>query len=93
MIMDRPMSDMSDVSDLSDLVTPDDIVRARTDPVFRQRLYADILDRLLDALNKLRRSGDSDPTQSRLIREGVDLAVKLADRLQKPDNSPGPKAA
>jgi methyl coenzyme M reductase beta subunit len=41
------------------------------------------LERLLEALNQMRRVNDADPTAVRQIREGVDLAVKLADRLQR----------
>jgi hypothetical protein len=68
---------------MSDLVTEDDIVRARTDPEFRQQLMAQNLERLLSALNDMRRSSDIKPAAARQIREGVDLAVKLADRLQQ----------
>ena len=68
---------------MSDLVTEDDIVRARTDPEFRQQLMAQNLERLLSALNEMRRSSDIKPAAARQIREGVDLAVKLADRLQQ----------
>lgn len=68
---------------MSDLVTEDDLARARSDPAFRQQLLAQNLDRLLEALNKMRRSNDTKPDSVRQIREGVDLAVKLADRLQQ----------
>ncbi|MBS0532423.1 MAG: hypothetical protein JSR72_00060 [Proteobacteria bacterium] len=67
-----------------DLVTEDDIERARKDPGFRQELLAKNLEQLLAALNEMRRNnGDRDPDGARQIREGVDLAVKLAGRLQK----------
>jgi hypothetical protein len=75
---------------MSDLVTEDDLQRARTDPEFRQQLLADNLDKLLEKLNDLRRATDSKPETARQIREGVDLAVKLADRLQQ---KVGPSAA
>ncbi len=75
---------------MSDLVTEDDIVRARTDPEFRQQLMAQNLERLLSALNDMRRSSDIKPAAARQIREGVDLAVKLADRLQQ---NGGPRGA
>jgi hypothetical protein len=78
---------------MSDLVTEDDIVRARSDPGFRQQMMAEHLDRLLEALNKMRRAGDSKPEAARQIKEGVDLAVRLADRLQQNAYNPGPKAA
>jgi len=78
---------------MSGLVTEDDLARARTDPGFRQQLLAQNLERLLEALNQMRKANDTDPTSVRQIREGVDLAVKLADRLQQNDHSPGPRAA
>jgi hypothetical protein len=78
---------------MSDLVTEDDLARARNDPDFRQQLLAQNLERLLEALNQMRKANDPDPTLVRQLREGVDLAVKLADRLQQNDHSPGPRAA
>ena len=67
---------------MSGLVTEEDLARSRTDAAFRQRLMAESLDRLLALLNQMRRATDESPERSRQIREGVDLAVKLADRLQ-----------
>ena len=78
---------------MSDLVTEDDLARARSDHEFRQKLMAENLDRLLEALNRMRRTTDPKPDAARQIREGVDLAVKLADRLQQNAPSPGPKVA
>jgi hypothetical protein len=78
---------------MSELATEDDIVRARSDPEFRQQMMAESLDRLLEALNKMRRAADTKPAAARQIREGVDLAVKLADILQQNAYNPGPKAA
>ncbi|MBS0246757.1 MAG: hypothetical protein JSR61_09060 [Proteobacteria bacterium] len=70
-----------------DLVTEDDIERARKDPGFRQELLAKNLEQLLAALNLMRRNnGDRDPANAKQIREGVDLAVQLAGRLQKGPN-------
>jgi len=68
---------------MSELVSENDLARARQDPAFRQRMLADNLERLLDALNKMRRANSDSPEAARQIREGVDLAVKLADRLQQ----------
>ncbi len=76
---------------MSTLVSEDDLSRARQDPAFRQQLLADNLERLLDALNRMRRANNDNPEVTRQIREGVDLAVKLADRLQQ--NGSGPRAA
>ncbi|MSP32526.1 MAG: hypothetical protein EXR03_06870 [Pseudolabrys sp.] len=78
---------------MSKLVTKDDLARARRDPEFRQQLMADNLERLLEALNRMRRTSDIKPEAARQIREGVDLAVKLADRLQQNAPNPGPRAA
>jgi len=77
---------------MSELVSDDDLARARIDTAFRQQLMAASLDRLLSVLNHMRREGDDNPERARQIREGVALAVKLADRLQLEDNS-GPRAA
>jgi len=77
---------------MSDQVTEDDLARARQDPAFRQKFYADNLERLLDALNFMRKRADNTPERARQIKEGVDLAVKLADRLNTNNNS-GPQAA
>ena len=78
---------------MRELVTEDDLARARRDPDFRQRFYADNLDLLLEKLNVMRKSGGD----ARLIKEGVDLAVKLAERLNTKanlaKNEPGGRAA
>lgn len=68
---------------MSDLVSEDDLARARIDPQFRQELMAENLEKLLAKLNDLRRHNNVKPDVARQIREGVDLAVKLADRLQQ----------
>ena len=78
---------------MSTLVTEDDLARARTDPDFRQQLMAINLERLLAALNDMRQTSNIKPEAARQIREGVDLAVKLADRLQGNYRKPGPQAA
>jgi len=68
---------------MSNQVSEDDLARARHDPAFRQKMLAEHLERLLDALNRMRRANNDSPQAARQIREGVDLAVKLADRLQQ----------
>jgi hypothetical protein len=78
---------------MSDLVSDDDLARARQDPEFRQRFYADQLDRLLEALNLMRRNTKISAEQARLIKQGVDLAVKLADRLNTKAKTGGTAAA
>ena len=78
---------------MSDLVTADDLERARRDPEFRHQLLAHNLERLLEALNDMRKvPNDKNPETARQIREGVDLAIKLADRLQQ-NRGPDPHAA
>ena len=67
------------------LVTDDDLARARLDPAFRHRLVADCLHLLLSELNKLRARTGADHNSARQIREGVDLAVRLAELLQRVD--------
>ncbi len=78
---------------MSELVSEDDLARARNDPAFRQQMMAEQLERLLEALNKMRRDNSESPQAAAQIREGVDLAVELADRLHRHGGKPGPKAA
>ncbi|MEJ2375969.1 MAG: hypothetical protein P8Y71_11325 [Pseudolabrys sp.] len=66
---------------MSDLPSEDDLSRACHDPAFRQQLMAENLERLLAALNKMRREKSESPQAAGQIRDGVDVAVKLADRL------------
>jgi hypothetical protein len=63
------------------LATDADLARARHDSVFRHELLAENLELLLAQLNRLR-GLDSNATRARQIREGVELAVRLADLLQ-----------
>jgi hypothetical protein len=69
------------------LVTDDDLARARVDPKFRHRLVADNLELLLGELNRLR-SGKTDARRAKQIREGVNLAVQLAEILQRIERAP-----
>jgi len=78
---------------MGDVVSEDDLARARRDPAYRQKLLAENLDRLLEALNFMRRVNDDSPESARQMREGVDLAVKLADRLQGLHKAPPYRAA
>jgi hypothetical protein len=68
---------------MSELVSDQDLANARSDTAFRQQMMADNLERLLAALKKLRNVANPDPQSARQLREGVELAVILADRLQK----------
>ena len=67
---------------MSELVSEKDLARARSDAAFRMQLMAGNLERLLEALKQMRKVDDPSPESARQLREGVDLAVKLADRLQ-----------
>jgi hypothetical protein len=80
---------MSELGAVTDAV----LERARQDPIFHQ-LVADHLELLLNELNRLR-SLTTDATRARQIRDGVELAVRLADLLQEIANrGPGtPHAA
>jgi hypothetical protein len=58
---------------MNDPVTEDELVRARIDPVFRRQFLAQNLNRLLEALKKMRLTHQNDDT-ARQIRKGADLA-------------------
>ena len=65
-----------------ELVTDTDLARARLDPAFRHQLLVDNLERLLGELKKLRRT-EPGPAHQRQVREGAELALKLADLLHR----------
>jgi hypothetical protein len=69
------------------LVTDDDLARSRVDPEFRHRLVAGNLELLLSQLKRLR-NGKPDAQSVKQIREGVDLAVQLAEILQRIEQGP-----
>ncbi len=73
---------------MNELATENELAQARDDPVFRQQFLAKNLGRLLEALKMVRRSDSQDPKTELQIKEGADLAVKLADRLQSSDHGP-----
>jgi N-glycosylase/DNA lyase len=73
------------------LITDSDLARARHDADFRQRLLTESLERLLGELSKLQRAANN-AARADQVREGVELAVKLADLLRR--ITPGaPRAA
>ena len=74
------------------LVTDEDLARSRVDPEFRHRLVADNLELLLNQLNRLR-NGKTDAGRAKQIREGVDLAVQLAEILQRIEQAPTSRAS
>ena len=65
------------------IASEDDLEHARADPAFRDQLMAENLDMLLSELNRLRIKAGHKPEAARHIREGANLAVKLAERLQR----------
>ncbi len=64
------------------LVTDSDLARAREDAAFRQRMLTESLERLLKKLSKLQRDAKN-AQRADQVREGVELAVKLADLLRR----------
>jgi hypothetical protein len=65
------------------LIDENDLARARADLAFRRRLLAANLRRLLSGLQQLRCADDMpEAERERQIREGMALAVKLADLLR-----------
>jgi hypothetical protein len=63
-------------------VTDADLARARRDAEYRQKLLTDNLDRLLVELSRLRNDpGAINKARALQMREGAQLAVKLADLL------------
>ena len=69
------------------IASEDDLAHARTDPAFRHQLMTENLDMLLSELNRLRTKGGNKPETDRHIREGANLAVKLAELLQRIESS------
>ena len=63
-------------------VTDADLSRARTDPAFRQRLLQQSLDVLLGRLQRERQMLSSATAEPGQMREGVALAVRLAELIQ-----------
>jgi hypothetical protein len=68
----------------SPLVTDSDLARARQDKGFRQQLLTESLELLLGELGKLQRAANNTNNErAEQVREGVELAVKLADLLRR----------
>jgi len=69
-------------------VTDADLTRARNDPAFRQRLLGESLEALLAVLRKARGTTPSSrqSANAKQMREGVELAVRLAELIQKPQD-------
>jgi hypothetical protein len=69
-------------------VTDTDLARARTDRAFRQKLLEQSLDALLAGMKRLRGLGLSADPNARQLREGVELAVRLAEIIQNAGGQP-----
>jgi len=69
------MSTFSPVSDA-------DLARARTDRAFRQKLLEQSLEALLAGMKQLHKADPSGGANAKQLREGVELAVRLAEIIQ-----------
>jgi len=69
-------------------VTEAELERARSDKAFRRKLLAENLDALLGKLQKLRTTPASAPASAKQMREGVQLAVRLAELIQAGTDPP-----
>ncbi len=67
-------------------VTDADLCRARLDPAFRQRLLEQSLEALLAGMTRLRGSTPTGGAGAKQLREGVELAVRLAELIQNADH-------
>lgn len=65
-------------------VTEDEIARARSDPAFRQKLLSQSMEALLTGIKRLRKAKAPSRDETKQIREGVELAVRLAELIQEP---------
>jgi hypothetical protein len=63
-------------------VTDAELARAREDPAFRNRLLTRNLEILLGKLQKQRQAPRSATASASQMREGVTLAVRLAELIQ-----------
>ncbi len=72
-------------------VTEADLVRARQDPAFRHKLLQQSLDVLLSKLQKQRQAPNSGNSNATQMREGVTLAVRLAELIQTGASGPARK--
>ncbi len=59
-----------------------DLARARTDRAFRQKLLEQNLEALLTGIKRLRKTAPSASANARQLREGVEMAVRLAEIIQ-----------
>ena len=64
-------------------VTDADLAQAREDPAFRQALLTQNLELLLARLQRQRQKPAATGATAKEMREGVTLAVRLAELIQK----------
>ena len=69
-------------------VTAADLAHARSDPAFRQKLLTQNLEVLLAGINTLRRAVPLAGADAKQLREGVELAVRLAGLIQNDGKPP-----
>ena len=67
-------------------VTDADLSRARSDRAFRQHLLEQSLEALLTGMKRLRGSTPPTGPDAKQLREGVELAVRLAELIQNADH-------
>jgi hypothetical protein len=67
-------------------VTDAELAHARQDPAFRQRLLTQSLELLLAGLQNARAKPSGTRENTKLIREGVAAAVRLAELIQAAAN-------
>jgi hypothetical protein len=65
-------------------VTEDELARARSDQAFRQKLLSQNMEALLAGIKRLRKAQAPTSSETKQIREGVELAVRLAELIQEP---------
>jgi hypothetical protein len=70
-------------------ITDAELAQARQDPHFRQRLLKESLELLLATLQRLRAKPAVANASAKQIREGVQLAVRLAELIQSAGGAAG----
>ena len=70
-------------------VTDAELAQARQDPQFRQRLLKESLELLLATLQRLRAKPAAANASAKQIREGVQMAVRLAELIQSSGGAAG----
>ena len=66
-------------------VTDAELALARSDPAFRQKLLTQNLELLLSRMQRMRSAAPAKGGGAKQLREGVELAVRLAELIQNAD--------